>query len=104
MLDNEWHTVRVEREGSAAALYIDGNQEANNRSEGLEGVEVQPPLFIGGLSQESVSLRSKIFNNRKDLVRKIFGKKSSINSFFAANSKRIWWMLERFQNQWKEIR
>uniref|UniRef100_A0A7E4ULG0 Laminin subunit alpha-1 n=1 Tax=Panagrellus redivivus TaxID=6233 RepID=A0A7E4ULG0_PANRE len=67
VLDTEWHTVRVEREGSSASLFVDDVHEANNGSAGLEDFEVQPPLYVGGLSKESVPIRSKIFNARKEV-------------------------------------
>lgn len=56
LLDDEWHSVRAEREAGAAVLYIDERLEAQNRSSpgAIELLQLQSPLFVGGLPPELV--------------------------------------------------
>uniref|UniRef100_A0A915EU75 Uncharacterized protein n=1 Tax=Ditylenchus dipsaci TaxID=166011 RepID=A0A915EU75_9BILA len=60
LLDDEWHSVRAEREGTVAALFIDGRPEAENQTEGTELIDAQPPLYIGGLPTDLVPFASRI--------------------------------------------
>lgn len=69
MLDDEWHTIRAEREGAAAALFIDGRKEGENRTEGLDYVDVAPPIFYGGVSADLAPLLYNILRG----VRNEFG-------------------------------
>lgn len=59
-MDDEWHNVRAEREGTVAALFIDDRPEAENRTEGTEIIDAQPPLYIGGLSSDLVPFAARI--------------------------------------------
>ncbi|KAH7713933.1 laminin-like protein K08C7.3 precursor [Aphelenchoides avenae] len=60
VLDDEWHTIRAERKGAAAALFIDGHTEAESRVEGTETVDALAPLYIGGLPTDLLPLSSNI--------------------------------------------
>jgi len=65
VLDDEWHTVRAEREGSVAVLLIDGHHEADNRTDGTDLIDAQPPLYIGGLPNDLVPFASRILPHIK---------------------------------------
>jgi hypothetical protein len=64
LLDGEWHSIRVQREGPASALYIDGQLNVQNRNEDLinsiNQLELQSPLFIGGLPLELVPFAARL--------------------------------------------
>ncbi|KAL3080577.1 hypothetical protein niasHT_036523 [Heterodera trifolii] len=62
VLDDEWHTLRVEREAGAAVLYLDGRLEAQNRTNlgTIELLQLQSPLYIGGLPPELVPLAARL--------------------------------------------
>lgn len=52
--------MRVEREGSVAALFIDGNLESENKTEGTDVIDAQPPLYIGGLPSDLIPFATRI--------------------------------------------
>lgn len=64
LLDGEWHSLRAQREGPASALYIDGQMNVQNRTEDLlnsiNQLDLQSPLFIGGLPIELVPFAARI--------------------------------------------
>ena len=63
LLDDEWHSVRAEREGPVAALYIDEKLEVENRSfelGGSDSLTVQPLVYIGGLPVNLVPFAARI--------------------------------------------
>ncbi|KAK0397427.1 hypothetical protein QR680_002123 [Steinernema hermaphroditum] len=50
LLDDEWHTVRVECEGMAGTLYIDDVLEASGKAaDGSYSMNLQSSIYIGGL-------------------------------------------------------
>ena len=61
MLDDEWHTVRVEREGAVVALYVDNKPQNEDRTtDALEYIKVQKPIYIGGLPTDLVPFAARI--------------------------------------------
>lgn len=60
ILDDEWHVVRAEREGSSAVLYVDEEQVANDRVEADEEVRLEAPVFYGGVSKSLQSLLGRL--------------------------------------------
>uniref|UniRef100_A0A183CAV6 LAM_G_DOMAIN domain-containing protein n=1 Tax=Globodera pallida TaxID=36090 RepID=A0A183CAV6_GLOPA len=62
VLDDEWHTLRVEREAGAAVLYVDDRLEVQNRSSlgTIELLQLQSPLYVGGLPPELVPLAARL--------------------------------------------
>ncbi|CAD5221244.1 unnamed protein product [Bursaphelenchus xylophilus] len=48
ILDDEWHTVRAEKEGSAAVLFVDDEQVAHDQVENAEIINIEVPLYVGG--------------------------------------------------------
>lgn len=60
-MDDEWHTIRAEREGIAGTLYIDNVMEGNGQSPpGTDAVDTQPPIYFGGLPSDLVPFASRI--------------------------------------------
>ncbi|OZC11109.1 laminin EGF-like protein [Onchocerca flexuosa] len=68
VMDDEWHTIRAEREGIAGTLYIDNVMEANGQSPpGTDAVDTQPPIYFGGLPSDLVSFASRILPGAKSV-------------------------------------
>lgn len=61
VMDDEWHSIRAEREGVAGTLYIDDMIEANGQSPaGTDAVDTHPPFYIGGLPPDLVPFATRI--------------------------------------------
>ncbi|KAL3982290.1 Laminin EGF-like (Domains III and V) family protein [Acanthocheilonema viteae] len=68
VMDDEWHSIRAEREGLAGTLYIDNLMEANGQSPpGTDAVDTQPPIYIGGLPSDLVPFASRILLGAKSV-------------------------------------
>ncbi|VDK75274.1 unnamed protein product [Litomosoides sigmodontis] len=68
VMDDEWHSIRAEREGLAGTLYIDDVMEANGQSPpGTDAVDTQPPIYIGGLPPDLVPFASRILPGAKSV-------------------------------------
>ncbi|VDM99456.1 unnamed protein product [Thelazia callipaeda] len=68
VMDDEWHSIRAEREGVAGTLYIDDVIEANGQSPpGTDAVDTHPPIYIGGLPSDLVPFASRILPGAKSV-------------------------------------
>ncbi|KAM3726093.1 Laminin-like protein [Dirofilaria immitis] len=68
VMDDEWHSIRAEREGLAGTLYIDNVMEANGQSPpGTDAVDTQPPIYIGGIPSDLVPFSSRILPGAKSV-------------------------------------
>lgn len=60
ILDDEWHSVRVEREGASAALFVDDEQVANDRVDETEHIQLKTPIYFGGLAKDLHSFTARL--------------------------------------------
>lgn len=61
LLDDEWHTIRFEREGAVVALYVDNKPQNEDRTtDALEYIKLQKPIYIGGLPTDLVPFAARI--------------------------------------------
>ncbi|VDK44418.1 unnamed protein product [Anisakis simplex] len=68
ILDDEWHSVRAEREGIAGTLYIDDVMEANGQSPvGTDAIDTQPPIYIGGVPSALIPFATIILPGTKSV-------------------------------------
>ena len=60
--DDEWHTVTFHRHGKKGTLYVDDVLVAEGSSNGNTlGIEVIPPIYVGGVSPEILTKASRNF-------------------------------------------
>uniref|UniRef100_A0A914WZ73 Uncharacterized protein n=1 Tax=Plectus sambesii TaxID=2011161 RepID=A0A914WZ73_9BILA len=60
-IDGEWHTVRVEREGTAGKMTVDDAEEVHGESpKGTDAVDTQPPFYVGGLPTDLVPFATRV--------------------------------------------
>lgn len=60
--DDQWHTVAFHRHGKKGTLYVDDVLVAEGSSNGNTlGIEVIPPIYVGGVSPEILSKASRNF-------------------------------------------
>lgn len=52
ILDDEWHSIRAEREGGSAILFVDDEQVAQDRVDEAEIIQLEAPIYFGGLVKD----------------------------------------------------
>jgi len=66
ILDGNWHTIRVEREGRSGTLVVDEVVEANGETPpGTDAVDTKAPFYVGGLPSDLVPLASRLMPNTR---------------------------------------
>jgi hypothetical protein len=64
LLDDEWHSIRAQREGPAASLNVNGQIDVEKRGGNSNGIvdplELQSPIFVGGLPPELVPFAARL--------------------------------------------
>jgi laminin alpha 3/5 len=52
--------VRAEREGASATLFVDNEQVANDRVDSAESVQLEAPIYFGGLAKNLHSFTGRL--------------------------------------------
>ncbi|KAI6235067.1 Laminin alpha [Aphelenchoides besseyi] len=60
ILDDEWHSVRAEREGASASLFVDNEQVANDQIAEDEQIQLEAPIYFGGLAKDLHSFTARL--------------------------------------------
>jgi hypothetical protein len=60
ILDDEWHTIKAEREGASAILFVDGEQVAEDHVDETEIVRLEAPIYFGGLAKNLHSFTGRL--------------------------------------------
>lgn len=59
-MDDEWHVIKAEREGASAILFVDEERVAEDRVDGAEIVELEAPVYFGGLAKNLHSFTGRL--------------------------------------------
>ncbi|KAI6239107.1 Laminin-like protein epi-1 [Aphelenchoides fujianensis] len=60
ILDDEWHSIRAEREGASASLFVDNEQVGNDRVDAAAHVGLESPIYFGGVAKELHSFTARL--------------------------------------------